>query len=100
MWPFRAPSGVSELKEELENTKRQLRGLKSDVDDLWDRFRRLQGRLAKRGELSETEPHSVEQGASGEATTGALSPTFSRLSPTQRRIQLQIMQRRQMNGGT
>ena len=34
--------------EGLENALRQLRGLKADHEDLYDRFIRLQGRLAAR----------------------------------------------------
>jgi hypothetical protein len=52
---FAIPS-VLELREELESTRRELRGTKGDLGDLWERFTRLQGRLAKRGELSSTPP--------------------------------------------
>lgn len=41
-----------EVLESLENAQRDLRGLKTDVEDLYDRLQRLQGRLSKRGELT------------------------------------------------
>ena len=52
----------SKVRGELEERSREMRGLKADLGDLWDRFERLQGRLAKRGELKRdesapSEPH-------------------------------------------
>jgi len=101
MWPFKAQPGVSELRESVSTLERQLKGLKLDLDDLWDRFNRLSGRLAKRAEREQTaateEPAGGSEQVSGEL---ALSPTFSRLTPRQKQIQLQIYQRRTANGGT
>jgi hypothetical protein len=39
-------------QEASENALREVRAVKADLEDLWDRFVRLQGRLAKRGSLS------------------------------------------------
>ncbi len=100
MWPFKAPVGVSELRESVSTLERQLKGLKLDLDDLWDRFNRLSGRLAKRAAREDTPAEAVPAGESGEEGLGSpLSPTFARLTPRQRQIQIQIMHRRG-NGGT
>lgn len=39
------------VREDLETAFSDGRKLKADLADLWERFLRLQGRLAKRGEL-------------------------------------------------
>lgn len=46
-----------ELSETLEKASRDVRALKSDLEDLWDRFARLQGRLSKRGQLPADPPN-------------------------------------------
>ncbi len=100
MWPFKSESGVSKLRDEVAETQRQLRTLKLDMDDLWDRFNRLSGKLAKRAAREETPTEAGQPGESQiEGTTSALSPTFARLTPRQRLLQAQIMQRRIANGG-
>jgi hypothetical protein len=100
VWPFKAEPGVPQLREEVSTLTRQLKGLKLDLDDLWDRFNRLSGRLAKRAAREDTSPTEEPAGGS-EAVSGELplSPTFSRLTPRQKQIQIQIMQRRVGNGG-
>jgi hypothetical protein len=100
VWPFKAEPGVSQLREEVATLTRQLKGLKLDLDDLWDRFNRLSGRLAKRAAREDTPPEAGPTGESEElATSSALSPQFSRLTPRQKQIQMQIVQRRLGNGG-
>ncbi len=68
---FAIPS-LLELREDLEKTQRELRGTRLDLSDLWDRFSRLQGRLAKRGELNpvSTETSADENGGPGPSLTG------------------------------
>ncbi len=44
----------SEVLEDLEKCQREVRNLRMDFDDFFERFNRLQGRLAKRGELKPT----------------------------------------------
>lgn len=100
MWPFKAQVGISELREELSTVQRQLKALKLDMDDLWDRFSRLSGKLAKRAAREDTATEGLDQsGREPEADSSALSPQFSRLTPRQKQIQIQIMQRRVGNGG-
>jgi len=101
MWPFKAEAGVSKLRDELAENSRQLRTLKLDLDDLWDRFNRLSGKLAKRAAREDTVAATTDTGESQETSTSLLSPTFSRLSPSQKRIQMEIMARRRApNGGS
>ena len=101
MWPFKAQARVSELREELAEVKGQLKRQKLDLDDLWDRFSRLSGRIAKRN-AREDNADAVPASEAEEvaATTVPLSPSFSRLSPHQRRVQSQILARRANGGGT
>ena len=100
MWPFKSEIGVSKLRDEVAETQRQLRTLKLDMDDLWDRFNRLSGKLAKRAAREETPTEAGQPGESEDGVANApLSPTFTRLTPRQRLIQAQIMQRRISNGG-
>jgi len=100
VWPFKAQVGISELREELSTVQRQLKALKLDMDDLWDRFSRLSGKLAKRAAREDTAAGLDQEGESAAAPAeSALSPQFSRLTPRQRQIQIQIMQRRVGNGG-
>ena len=100
VWPFKAQPGISEVREDLSTVQRQLKALKLDMDDLWDRFSRLSGKLAKRAAREDTAAGLDQTGESAEPSTDLpLSPTFSRLTPRQKQIQLQIMQRRVGNGG-
>lgn len=100
MWPFKAQVGISELREDLSTVQRQLKALKLDMDDLWDRFSRLSGKLAKRAAREDTPAEGAQLGEGADVdSASALSPTFSRLTPRQKQIQIQIMQRRVGNGG-
>ena len=95
MWPFKAEAGVSKLRDELAENSRQLRTLKLDLDDLWDRFNRLSGKLAKRA-AREDNPETVAAPGESEAVSIAapLSPIFSRLTPRQKQIQMEILRKR------
>jgi len=100
VWPFKAQPGISEVREDLSTVQRQLKALKLDMDDLWDRFSRLSGKLAKRAAREDTAAGLDQEGESpGLSSEPPLSPQFSRLTPRQRLIQAQIMQRRISNGG-
>lgn len=87
---FKATRRLSELEERLDAVERHLKALSLDSDDLYDRFKRMSGRIAKREERETPEELTPE-------TTTA--PNFSRLTPRQKQIQFQLMARRQ-NGGT
>ena len=54
---FAIPS-ILELREELHTTRRELKGTQDDLLQLEERFHRLHGRLAKRGELAAAEVES------------------------------------------
>ena len=55
------------LREDLDSASVEIRSLRADLDTLWEKFSRLHGRLAKRGDLT-----PVEQNANG-ATQGMTS---------------------------
>jgi len=99
MWPFSSPPSVSKLLERVETLERDMRNLRLDWETTYEKIRTLMARLAKRAEKLDT---AAEAGQPGEGElpteTGSLSPTFSRLTPRQKQIQIQIMQRRS-NGG-
>ena len=100
MWPFKAQGDVSELLERVSTLERRVKALMIDGDDLFDRFKRLSGKIAKRGEREDAEASPSDEGAQETGLTGAaLSPSFSRLTPHQKKIQMQIMMRRNTNGG-
>ncbi len=101
MWPFKAQAGVSELRESVLTLERQLRALKLDQDDLFDRFSRLSGKIAKRDAREDTAALAGTNGGDLVESASALSPTFSRLSPSQKRWQMEILSRRRApNGGS
>lgn len=90
---------LSDLEERLERAERTLRGLALDQDDLFDRWKTMNGRIAKRYAAD----HNAEASASTEAeeaatTSLSASPTWAKLTARQKQIQMQILHRRG-NGG-
>lgn len=101
VWPFKAQPDISRVEEDLSTVQRQLKALKLDMDDLWDRFSRLSGKLAKRAAREDTPATDSSPGEEPDVlANGSSSPTFSRLTPRQKAIQIQIMHRRLGNGGS
>ena len=98
MWPFKKPPDLRDLLDAIDDVKRAQRGLRSDLDDLWNRFTRLQGRLAQRVKVEDTPPSGPESGEGAEQLSSPLSPMFSRLNDHQKRVQLEIMRRRATGG--
>lgn len=97
---FKLQRRVSELEDRLSAAERQLKGLTLDSDDLFDRMKRLHGRVAKRDEREQTNLQEMPtEGAAESSQTLALSPTWSKLTARQRQVQMQILHRR-ANGGT
>ncbi len=99
MWPFSTPASVSKLQERLETVERDMRNLRLDWEATYEKIRTLMARLAKRAEKLDTASPGLATGESEEIVPAALSPTYSRLTPRQKQIQIQIMQRRKANGG-
>jgi len=100
MWPFSSPASTSKLLERVETLERDMRNLRLDWETTYEKIRTLMARLAKRADSLSTAAEAGQPGESEQPSeTGALSPQFARLTPRQRQIQIQIMQRRG-NGGT
>lgn len=57
------------LREDLDSASVEIRSLRADLDTLWEKFSRLHGRLAKRGDLTPVEP--VANGATQGMTSRA-----------------------------
>lgn len=101
MWPFSKDSSVSQLSAEVETLKRDMRNLRLDWETTYEKIRTLMARLAKRADKLDTPASPGTEGEGETAIESPLSPTFSRLTPRQKQIQLQIMQRRAgLNGGS
>ena len=100
MWErFKALRRISELEERVAGCERHLKAVQLDYDDLYDRMKRLSGRVAKRDEREQAAEDRAPIARGEDLTaTSVLSPGFSKLTPRQRQIQYQIMQRR-ANGG-
>lgn len=100
MWPFKPQAGVSELQDELETVKRDMRNLRLDWETTYEKIRTLMARLAKRAEKLDTAAELGTGEAQEPDSTSVASPTFSRLTPRQKAVQLQVMNRRAgLNGG-
>jgi len=100
MWPFCSDVNVSKLLERVETLERDMRNLRLDWETTYEKIRTLMARLAKRADSLNTAAEAGQPGeAEVEGTTPPLSPTFARLTPRQKQIQIQIMQRRVGNGG-
>ena len=99
---FSAQSRLSKLEEEVSSLKRQMKDAVLDYDALYDKCRHLMGRIAKRAEFRENQEALGTPGPEGTAQTSSLlTPTFSRLTPRQKQLQMQIIEKRRNagNGG-
>jgi hypothetical protein len=99
MWPFSAPTRDSKLLERLETLERDMRNLRLDWETTYEKIRTLMARLAKRAESLDNRAERETTGEEQISPEAAISPTFSKLTPRQKQVQLQIMQRRFGNGG-
>lgn len=100
MWPFRTPPSNSDLLDRLGNLERAFKGLQSEWDDHYDKQRRMLSRIVKtHAKIAEhDEQEEVAATESGVATADGANGHF--LSPKQKLIQQQILQRRAgRNGG-
>lgn len=92
---------VSELEEELRKVKLDLRDVKLEWENTYDKLRHLMGRIAKRSAIMQSEstlPEGESAGGSadglGPTSESPLTPILSRLTPSQQRVQMDIMRRR------
>lgn len=92
---------ISALEEECARLKRRVDEVELDWANYLDKFKRIVNRIAKRAEVVENAERlesNTPDGAEALPTNGS-APLWGRMSPTQRRIQMQILARRQANGG-
>ena len=95
MWPFKAQAVDTKLSERVERLERDFRELKLDWEMMYDKCRKLMQRIAKRAEVVENAEHANNGGSAEEVPPDTLSPTWSKLSPRQKQIQMQVLARRQ-----
>jgi hypothetical protein len=86
-----------DLRPRVEILEKRLRELDVEWTDVYDKFRNLHMRVARRVKvLEEDSSHEEPQGAGGEES--AAGPMFSTLSPRAREAQRQILARRARGG--
>jgi len=92
---------IDELEEELAKLKRAFSGLEMDWANTQDKLKQMMGRIAKRAELmhdvAESEGKLAPPDIPPEIEPHAY-PMWNRLTPQQKRTQLEILRRR-ANGG-
>src|SRR5215470_2176266 len=90
MWPWKHKPTIGGLEERLERLERRFLALVEEWDDAFDRIRRAENRIKeKRAKLGE--PESTPERVSEEEMLPA--PSMA-LSPSQSRLQQQIMRLR------
>ena len=94
----KALSKVKELEDRFDKIQRDFKALELDWASAYDKQLRLMQRIAKRHEaVIKAEDARTAQEAGSELTEASLPAS---LSPRQRLIQAQLMQRRAANGGS
>ncbi|HEX2979605.1 MAG TPA: hypothetical protein VHO48_05020 [Anaerolineaceae bacterium] len=53
----------------MDSASVEIRSLRADLDTLWEKFSRLHGRLAKRGDLTPDQPRENQQAGSPQGMT-------------------------------
>lgn len=89
---------LADLSERLETTERQVKALKLEWEDTYDRLRRLMGRVAKRALRDEARVEEDDPPPAAAAPTSNIGPVHGLLSPRQREIQQEILRRRSGQG--
>jgi DNA anti-recombination protein RmuC len=94
---FKHAKRLDDLEETVERLEKSLKNLENEWSETYDKFRLLNMRVAKRVERLDKDSSQEEpQGVEGEETSSPLgTPMFSSLSPRARKIQEQILARRQ-----
>jgi phage shock protein A len=88
-WFRPASKQLSELRQEVDELRRQVKALDEEWSDYYDRFRRLMAKMAKRDERAAGDNEVREDAPEGAVTTGSEALTAS-----QQRINEQILSRR------
>jgi hypothetical protein len=81
MWPFKPQEPESPLRERVADLERELRGLKLDYTELYDRVRSALGKISKRAALIErheaTSEETSQEPQGGPNGVGSVSDPFS-----------------------
>ena len=98
---FNQARRISELEEELSKVKRRVDEVELDWANYLDKFKRIVNRIAKRAEIVENHERQEADELTGDqpAPLSGASPTWARLTPRQRQVQMSILQRRANGGG-
>jgi hypothetical protein len=99
----KAQERLTDLEERVKELERHKKSLEMEWELAYDKLHKMLGRLSKRTEMmhenAETEGRLHPNAADSENAIIATTPTWSKLSPRQKQIQMQVLQRRRMNGG-
>jgi len=95
---------LEELEDRCERLERDVKSVRLEWENSYDKLRILMGRVAKRAEMMHEKAESEgklypEAEDTPQDTTIVPSPVWARLTPAQKRVQMQILARRKPNGG-
>jgi len=94
------PPPSDDLRERIEKLEKRMLGIDMEWTDVYDKFRNLHMRVARRVKVLEANSSQEEpQGAESEEHVTPTGPLFSSLSPRAQEVQRQILQRRNRGNG-
>jgi hypothetical protein len=85
------------LRRDVDAMRAEMKVIRDEWDDWFDRFRRLHARIARRQARDEQSPEEGSTQPSGESSGSPMTPTL--LSPKAQLIAKQIADHRRANGG-
>lgn len=97
-WFHKDDSRVSDCLERVAKLERAYRELELDWNNTYDKLRTMMARIAKRAEFVQNHERPQDPEGSDLPTDSSVSPLWSKLTPRQKQIQQQVLQRR-ANGG-
>jgi hypothetical protein len=99
MWPFKASTSVSQLEERVSKLEREQREIRLDWEMMYEKVKRLMGRIAKRAEVVENAAAVGQEEEAEVSSAGASASHLGHLTPRQLQIQKQVLARRGNGGG-
>jgi cell division septum initiation protein DivIVA len=101
MWKlFKTDQRISVLEDAVINLDRKLKACALDGEELVERFRRLQQRVAgQTRQMNNQDAIHEPEGAESLPVDPASSGLWARMTARQRAIQMQVLNRRKQNGG-
>jgi hypothetical protein len=99
MWPFKSKKPVEDTtaNERLVRMEKRIDRLEEDWTEVYGKFRTLQMRVAK--QVQRLDADSSQEEPQGAESDGVRPQPHSSLSPRQRQIQNEILERRRRGGG-